>query len=85
MEVLDSDGDGVYDGGDNCPLVPNPDQSDADGDGMGDACDPTPYPTPVGGVIVPVNRLELLSPWLELAALAFLISLTVALVRRCEG
>ena len=30
---------------------------------MGDACEPIP----VGGVIVPVNRLELLVPWLGLA------------------
>jgi hypothetical protein len=37
---------------------------------------------PVGGIVVPVNRLELLSPWLSLAALASLAALTVALVRR---
>ena len=27
-------------GGDNCPLNPNPDQKDSDGNGRGDACDP---------------------------------------------
>ena len=49
----DDDGDGQMDGiphnttgewwlyttGDNCVLVPNPDQSDVDGDGRGDVCD----------------------------------------------
>lgn len=35
----DYDGDGIVDGEDNCPLVFNPDQTDADGDGAGDACD----------------------------------------------
>ena len=35
----DSDGDGVCDGDDNCPLVHNPDQTDTDADGLGDACD----------------------------------------------
>jgi prepilin-type processing-associated H-X9-DG protein len=35
----DTDGDGVGDLVDNCPLTANPDQSDIDGDGIGDACD----------------------------------------------
>ena len=41
-----------------------------------------PPPVPVGGVIVPVNRLELVAPWMGLAALAGLAALGVALVRR---
>jgi hypothetical protein len=36
----DTDGDGVLNGVDNCPLVANPNQADMDGDGVGDACDP---------------------------------------------
>ena len=36
----DDDGDGVPDGGDNCPLVANAPQKDQDGDGVGDLCDP---------------------------------------------
>ena len=35
----DSDGDGVCDKTDNCPLVANPTQADSDGDGIGDACE----------------------------------------------
>jgi hypothetical protein len=43
--LLDSDGDGVPDGVDNCPTTPNPDQRDTDGDGVGDECDATPGST----------------------------------------
>lgn len=35
----DQDNDGIPDVDDNCPLTPNPDQSDVDGDGLGDVCD----------------------------------------------
>lgn len=38
----DIDNDGVPDQQDNCPLHPNPDQTDTDGDGLGDVCDPNP-------------------------------------------
>jgi hypothetical protein len=40
--MLDSDGDGVVDQGDNCPNTYNPDQIDSDGDGIADACDNCP-------------------------------------------
>jgi hypothetical protein len=48
----DTDGDGIDDNCDNCPTVPNPDQTDSDLDGYGDACelsseaisDPNSYP-----------------------------------------
>ena len=35
----DSDGDGICDGKDICPVDPNPEQEDMDLDGKGDACD----------------------------------------------
>lgn len=38
----DTDGDGVPDACDNCPLVPNPAQEDRDFDHVGDACDSCP-------------------------------------------
>ena len=38
-EGPDTDGDGVNDVCDNCPLAENADQADSDGDGVGDACD----------------------------------------------
>ena len=37
--TVDTDGDGISDGSDNCPTIPNADQLDTDGDGMGDVCD----------------------------------------------
>ena len=41
----DSDGDGILDAIDNCPDIPNPDQSDSNNDGIGDVCD-TGYKNP---------------------------------------
>lgn len=50
MLFLDEDGDGTWDGDDNCPTVANADQSDADGDDFGDVCDNCPVdPNPSQG------------------------------------
>ena len=35
----DTDGDGIADGADNCPLIANSNQANADGDSVGDVCD----------------------------------------------
>lgn len=40
--LVDADGDGIRDPFDNCPDVPNPDQTDTNGDGVGDACSEAP-------------------------------------------
>ena len=42
MPDKDSDGDGTRDCKDNCPTVPNGNQTDKDKDGIGDACDNCP-------------------------------------------
>ena len=50
--ACDGDGDGVSDVVDNCPLAPNPTQSNVDGDSFGDKCDtegPSPNTTGLGG------------------------------------
>jgi ligand-binding sensor domain-containing protein len=39
MASVDTDGDGIADATDNCPMVANPDQLDGDSDQIGDACD----------------------------------------------
>lgn len=41
VNTSDSDGDGIDDTIDNCPLVANPDQVDSDNNGIGDVCDQT--------------------------------------------
>lgn len=43
---IDSDGDGIDDRFDNCPLDFNDDQADSDGDNIGDTCDNCPISNP---------------------------------------
>jgi hypothetical protein len=45
----------------------------------------TPTPIPVGGVIVPLSRLELLGPWLGLAALIVATIATVMVMIGSKG
>ena len=54
------DRDTVLDSLDNCPGVPNDDQSDGDGDLLGDACDPTPLPEPGASLLLFCGALALL-------------------------
>lgn len=85
----DADGDGYgvgpdcigFDCDDANPAI-NPgatevcdDGMDNDCDGLVDSRDPDcSAPVPVGGYIVPVNRLELLAPWLGLATLVVAVA-----------
>lgn len=50
--------------------------------GLVDRCGVTPPLEPVGGIVVPVDKLGLLMPWMGLVTLAGLAALGVALVRR---
>jgi large repetitive protein len=56
----DRDRDGVVNSADNCPDVPNPQQTDSDMDGKGDACDPCPNdPNPgTAGCPVPIYSIK---------------------------
>lgn len=40
VQLVDSDGDSIYDTEDNCINTPNPTQTNTDDDALGDACDP---------------------------------------------
>jgi hypothetical protein len=59
VSPVDTDGDGIADGLDNCPLDPNPNQADVDADGFGDACDPDDEPTTL---VLSVARLRVSPP-----------------------
>jgi len=50
----DSDGDGLADAVDNCPMLANPAQTDADGDGTGDLCDTCPLIAGDAGACKPI-------------------------------
>ena len=50
---LDSDGDGIDNAYDNCPINANLHQVDSNGDGIGDVCEGTPVVFYVDGGIVP--------------------------------
>ena len=39
LDMMDDDGDGVFNDADNCTFVANADQRDTDGDGIGNVCD----------------------------------------------
>ena len=55
----DTDGDGVTNDADNCPLDPNADQTDADDDGKGDACDDCPTANPGNqGCLVSIEQIQ---------------------------
>jgi hypothetical protein len=45
----------------------------------------SPLAVPIGGLIVPVNRVELFAPWMGLVTIAGLVALGVALVTRRRG
>jgi hypothetical protein len=49
---FDEDGDGLYSDQDNCPDIPNADQSDTDNDGFGDVCDLPDFTPSLGAVTV---------------------------------
>ena len=49
--LADHDGDGIPNGNDNCPTVPNRDQADSDSYGPGDACDPDRGHNPISSTV----------------------------------
>jgi hypothetical protein len=73
--LADNDSDFVPDIDDNCPTVPNTDQLDSDNDGLGNACDPTPFGTPVP---IPISAEVLL-------ALGLVAAGVISIARRRRG
>ncbi|MBL1275522.1 MAG: thrombospondin type 3 repeat-containing protein [Ectothiorhodospiraceae bacterium] len=61
----DTDGDGILDLADNCPLISNPSQADTDGDDTGDVCDSSCPLTPIGGksTWISSENSHWLQPW----------------------
>jgi cysteine-rich repeat protein len=72
----DQDNDGVRDGNDNCPVDPNPSQSDADGDRVGDACDLDPPPVVIPPSLAVVTIDGQFGPtdqeWTDVTAVTYL-------------
>jgi len=62
VRATDTDGDGVCDLVDDCPLDPDPAQADSDGDGIGDACDPCTNIVPVFAVASRITIKHIGSP-----------------------
>ncbi|MCH8083844.1 MAG: hypothetical protein IH885_06375, partial [Myxococcales bacterium] len=62
---INRDLDNLLDDPDNCPSVPNDDQTDTDDDGLGDVCDPTPLPEPaqIAMLVVGAIALTQLNRW----------------------
>lgn len=59
----DADADNTPNADDNCPMIPNPGQTDFDGDGAGDACDPD---SDGDGVADEVDACPMTSPTIAL-------------------
>ncbi|MDY0002307.1 MAG: LamG-like jellyroll fold domain-containing protein, partial [Polyangia bacterium] len=67
----DTDGDVIPDALDNCPMHPNPDQTDSDGDGIGDACEPILGAGGNIGITPPVDYPDPFDPSVTSSHLSF--------------